>query len=69
MGIFDNISRPTMGIFDNFSLTVKGAGEGSSKDVLLVNDDIRPLKLEDRTWTRLTYLTFWFSATATVGNW
>lgn len=29
----------------------------------------RPLKLADRTWDMKAYLTFWFSAVATVSNW
>lgn len=35
----------------------------------LSNEDIRPVKVKDRTWTFRTYLTFWFSAIATVSNW
>ncbi|KAI9738590.1 MAG: hypothetical protein M1834_008094 [Cirrosporium novae-zelandiae] len=49
--------------------TAKGAETTAGKDVWLDNDDLRPLALKDRTWTRLTYFTFWFSATATVSNW
>ena len=40
----------------------KGAKEVHGEDIWLDNDDIRPLKLEDRTWSLWTYLTFWFSA-------
>ncbi|PQE21565.1 NCS1 nucleoside transporter protein [Rutstroemia sp. NJR-2017a WRK4] len=40
-----------------------------SSDRWLDNDDIRPLKLADRTWDVWTYLTFWFSATSTVSTW
>lgn len=40
-----------------------------SDEVFLDNDDIRPLTLANRTWTGRTYLTFWFSATATVAGW
>ncbi|TVY53643.1 putative permease [Lachnellula cervina] len=50
-------------------LKAKGAGDVHGEDVWLDNDDIRPLKLVDRTWSMWTYLTFWFSATATVSNW
>ncbi|KAJ0421998.1 permease for cytosine/purines, uracil, thiamine, allantoin-domain-containing protein [Aspergillus carlsbadensis] len=32
------------------------------------NDSIRPTRLKDRTWTQLTYMSFWFSATANVSN-
>ncbi|KAL4866126.1 hypothetical protein BDV12DRAFT_210672 [Aspergillus spectabilis] len=32
------------------------------------NDSIRPTRLKDRTWTQLTYISFWFSATAHVSN-
>ncbi|KAF2008762.1 hypothetical protein BU24DRAFT_456027 [Aaosphaeria arxii CBS 175.79] len=35
---------------------------------LLDNDSIRPVRTEDRRWTQLTYLFFWFSATANVSN-
>ncbi|KAJ9148927.1 NCS1 nucleoside transporter [Pleurostoma richardsiae] len=51
------------------SLVAHGAEEVHGKDAFLDNDDLRPLKLKDRTWTRVTYFTFWFSATATVSNW
>ncbi|KAL4782610.1 NCS1 nucleoside transporter [Aspergillus varians] len=34
----------------------------------LDNDSIRPTRLQDRTWTQLTYISFWFSATANVSN-
>ncbi|KAH8771578.1 permease for cytosine/purines, uracil, thiamine, allantoin-domain-containing protein [Hyaloscypha sp. PMI_1271] len=47
----------------------KGAENVHGEDMWLDNDDIRPLKLADRTWNLWTYLTFWFSATATVSNW
>ncbi|RMZ86013.1 hypothetical protein DV737_g184, partial [Chaetothyriales sp. CBS 132003] len=47
----------------------KGAENLEGKDVWLDNDDLRPLKLKDRTWTWRTYLTFWFSAAATVAGW
>ncbi|KAF7879756.1 uncharacterized protein EAF02_007926 [Botrytis sinoallii] len=40
----------------------KGTANVHGKDNWLDNDDIRPLKLADRTWNVLTYLTFWFSA-------
>ncbi|TVY68695.1 Uridine permease, partial [Lachnellula suecica] len=51
------------------SWTAKGAENMKGEDMWLDNDDIRPLKLADRTWNLWTYLTFWFSATATVSNW
>ncbi|KKY20788.1 putative uridine permease [Phaeomoniella chlamydospora] len=51
------------------SLVAKGAEEVHGKDSWLDNDDLRPLKLKDRTWTAVTYFTFWFSAAATVSNW
>ncbi|CAG8180352.1 unnamed protein product [Penicillium salamii] len=35
---------------------------------MLDNDSIRPTSLKDRTWTQLTYIMFWFSATANVSN-
>lgn len=60
MGFF-KLSRP--------SLVAKGAEEVTGKDIWLDNDDLRPLKLKDRTWTQFTYFTFWFSAAATVSNW
>lgn len=40
----------------------KGTANVHGKDNWLDNDDIRPLKLADRTWNAWTYLTFWFSA-------
>lgn len=42
---------------------------GATEDILLDNDDIRPLRLKDRTWTMWTYTAFWFSATGTVATW
>lgn len=51
-----------------FRSVVAGAENLTGKDVFLDNDDLRPLKLADRTWTKWTYLTFWFSAVATVSN-
>jgi len=50
-------------------LVAEGAEEIKGKDIWLDNDDLRPLKLKDRTWTATTYFVFWFSATATVSNW
>lgn len=50
-------------------LQAKGAENIHGKEMWLDNDDIRPLKLSDRTWNLTTYLVFWFSATATVSNW
>ncbi|OOF91755.1 hypothetical protein ASPCADRAFT_518179 [Aspergillus carbonarius ITEM 5010] len=35
---------------------------------VLDNDSIRPTPSRQRTWTRLTYVFFWFSATANVSN-
>ncbi|TDZ38997.1 Uridine permease [Colletotrichum trifolii] len=46
-----------------------GTSDLDGREALLSNDDIRPLKLADRTWTKYTYFTFWFSAVATVSNW
>jgi len=43
-------------------LKAKGADDVDPADMWLDNDDIRPLKLQDRTWNLWTYLTFWFSA-------
>ncbi|KAL5319416.1 hypothetical protein ACEPPN_012468 [Leptodophora sp. 'Broadleaf-Isolate-01'] len=43
-------------------LKAKGAEDVAPADKWLDNDDIRPLKLADRTWNLWTYLTFWFSA-------
>ncbi|CAG7986446.1 unnamed protein product [Penicillium olsonii] len=51
-------------------LIVKRAdGDGVARPVnMLDNDSIRPTSLKDRTWTQLTYIMFWFSATANVSN-
>ncbi|KAK1564221.1 NCS1 nucleoside transporter [Colletotrichum navitas] len=46
-----------------------GATEVHGRDALLENDDLRPLTRANRTFTQVTYITFWFSATATVSNW
>ncbi|KAJ5584451.1 uncharacterized protein N7459_004251 [Penicillium hispanicum] len=35
---------------------------------MLDNHSIRPTPAKDRSWTQLTYLVFWFSATANVSN-
>ena len=51
------------------TMVAEGAEDVKGKDIWLVNDDVKPLKLRDRTWTGLTYFTFWFSAAATVSNW
>ncbi|EHL03785.1 putative Uridine permease [Glarea lozoyensis 74030] len=51
------------------SLKAKGTENVHGEDMWLDNDDVRPLKLADRTWNLWTYLTFWFSATATVSGW
>ncbi|TQN71105.1 Uracil permease [Colletotrichum shisoi] len=59
-----------MGILNRLRVPqAAGASEVHGRDALLANDDLRPLKLADRTWTQWTYFTFWFSATATVSNW
>ncbi|KAL8332660.1 hypothetical protein RB593_002762 [Gaeumannomyces tritici] len=46
-----------------------GADEVRGRDALLDNEDLRPLRLADRTWGFWTYCSFWFSAVATVTNW
>lgn len=61
MGLLQRFQRP--------KLVANGADDAHGKDSFLENDDLRPLKLQDRTWTGVTYFTFWFSATATVSNW
>lgn len=43
-------------------LQAKGAENVRGEDMWLDNDDIRPLKLSDRSWGAWTYFTFWFSA-------
>lgn len=58
-----------MGFSDRLRVVAKGAKEVHGKNIWLDNDDLRPLKLKDRTWTSVTYFTFWFSAAATVSNW
>lgn len=58
-----------MVLIPRLRLVAKGAEEIKGKDIWLDNDDLRPLKLQDRTWTSTTYFVFWFSATATVSNW
>lgn len=55
--------------FSRPRIVARGAEELKGKDSFLDNDDLRPLKLKDRTWTATTYFVFWFSATATVSNW
>ncbi|QSZ37658.1 hypothetical protein DSL72_008757 [Monilinia vaccinii-corymbosi] len=55
--------------FRNPHFEVQGTADVHGKDNWLGNDDIRPLKLADRTWSIWTYLTFWFSATSTVSTW
>jgi len=52
-----------------FHLAAAGAQDIKGKKLTLDNDDLRPLRLADRTWTYWTYFTFWFSAVATVSNW
>lgn len=58
-----------MGIFSRRTFVARGAEDVHGANVWLDNDDLRPLKLKDRTWTAVTYLTFWFSAAATVSGW
>lgn len=41
----------------------------TGNNIWLDNDDLRPLSLANRTWTKWTYNIFWFSAVATVSNW
>ncbi|KAH8848528.1 hypothetical protein MCOR27_005550 [Pyricularia oryzae] len=53
----------------SISLGAAGAQDIKGKKLTLDNDDLRPLKQADRTWTHRTYFTFWFSAVATVSNW
>ncbi|GES65015.1 NCS1 nucleoside transporter [Aspergillus terreus] len=43
--------------------------DGTPREVeFLDNDSIRPTRVKDRSWTQITYLAFWFSATANVSN-
>ncbi|KAE8154529.1 permease for cytosine/purines, uracil, thiamine, allantoin-domain-containing protein [Aspergillus avenaceus] len=43
--------------------------DGTRRPVeFLDNDSIRPTRVKDRTWTHITYLAFWFSASANVSN-
>jgi nucleobase:cation symporter-1, NCS1 family len=58
-----------MGLLARKSLVSKGAEGVHGGDAFLDNDDLRPLKLADRSWTQWTYFSFWFSAVATVSNW
>jgi NCS1 family nucleobase:cation symporter-1 len=39
-------------------LKARGAEDIHGKEMWLDNDDIRPLKMSDRTWNQWTYLTF-----------
>ncbi|KIW45449.1 uncharacterized protein PV06_03841 [Exophiala oligosperma] len=55
--------------FKRARLVAAGAEESKGKEIWLDNDDLRPLKLKDRTWNRTTYFVFWFSASATVSGW
>lgn len=43
-------------------LQAEGTEDLHGEDIWLDNDDIRPLKLTDRTWNLWTYLAIWFSA-------
>jgi cytosine/uracil/thiamine/allantoin permease len=49
----------------NLKWAASGTDGSHGKADFLENDDIRPLKLQDRTWGQVTYFTFWFSAMAT----
>ena len=69
MSTTDRLWLDIMGLFARKSLVARGAEEVHGKNIWLDNDDVRPLKLKDRTWTGYTYFTFWFSAAATVSNW
>ncbi|KAB8235595.1 permease for cytosine/purines, uracil, thiamine, allantoin-domain-containing protein [Aspergillus alliaceus] len=43
--------------------------DGAPRTVeFLDNDSIRPTRVQDRTWTHITYLAFWFSASGNVSN-
>ncbi|KAJ5561407.1 hypothetical protein N7535_004126 [Penicillium sp. DV-2018c] len=43
--------------------------DGTARPVdMLDNDSIRPIPVQDRKWNQLTYIMFWFSATANVSN-
>lgn len=58
MNVLHQVARP---------FKTPAAAEGvHGKDMWLDNDDVRPLKLKDRTWTATTYFTFWFSAASSV---
>lgn len=57
-----NLVRRIKGGIPAPHLQAKGAENVIGEDMWLDNDDIRPLKLADRTWNLWTYLTFWFSA-------
>ncbi|KAJ6011127.1 hypothetical protein N7451_002539 [Penicillium sp. IBT 35674x] len=52
------------------ALLVKGVDhDGVPRPVdMLDNDSIRPVPVKDRTWSQLTYIVFWWSATANVSN-
>lgn len=58
-----------MVLFKRPQLVAVGAEESKGKEIWLDNDDLRPLKLKDRTWNGTTYFVFWFSASATVSGW
>jgi NCS1 family nucleobase:cation symporter-1 len=64
-----NLYRRFRNAVPKSSLKAKGTENVHGEDIWLDNDDVRPLKLADRTWNLWTYLTFWFSATATVSGW
>ncbi|KAL5341975.1 permease for cytosine/purines, uracil, thiamine, allantoin-domain-containing protein [Aspergillus crustosus] len=56
------------GIHDKI-LVVSVDADGHTRPVSSIdNDSIRPTRQKDRTWTQLTYMSFWFSATANVSN-
>ncbi|KAE8359686.1 permease for cytosine/purines, uracil, thiamine, allantoin-domain-containing protein [Aspergillus caelatus] len=51
-------------------LTVKSVDrDGTPRTVeFLDNDSIRPTRVQDRTWSHITYIAFWFSASGNVSN-
>jgi len=51
-------------------LVVKSVDQAGDLRVVeaIDNDSIRPTRAKDRAWTQLTYISFWFSATANVST-
>ncbi|KAL2679157.1 hypothetical protein Neosp_009919 [[Neocosmospora] mangrovei] len=43
--------------------------EGAPEPTFLDNDDLRPLRLKDRTWNLKVWFMFWLSSASNVGNW